>query len=254
MFGSSNAVAGVRGSGGGGGTSSTPVQAAGALGGNGTEFDGVHGAGGGGGGGGYHNASNANGGAGGYYGGGGGGTAYSPGAGVGGSGAQGVIVINYTPAAAIVTADAPACLESVESLFATALGPIQFLASTKSDGLVTASTERCIRQALINPIEDIGLARGNSAGVAECSNAVGPANELALPLESGSAAQRQTDSELILEHLAAVFSASHRFPSETTLPVSLPHLLPVSPGRVLRSPGRIRTLAGPGSRHPLRGQ
>jgi hypothetical protein len=33
-----------------------------------------------------------------------------------------------------------------------------------------------------------------------------------------------------------------------------PGLLVVSPGRVLRSAGRIRILAGPGSMHPLRGQ
>jgi hypothetical protein len=32
-----------------------------------------------------------------------------------------------------------------------------------------------------------------------------------------------------------------------------PALLVVSQGRLLRSPGRIRILAGPGSRHPFRG-
>lgn len=255
MSGSSNAIAGMRGSGGGGGSASGAAgEAAGAPGGDGIEFDGVHGAGGGGGGGGYNNASNANGGAGGYYGGGGGGTAYAPGAGLGGSGAQGVIVVNYTAAAALVTADAAVFLETAESLFARAPGDIQFLASTKSDGPLTTATERRIRQSQMNPVEHIGLARGNSAGVAESSSAVAGADGAPLPLEGVTVTRRQIDSEPTIEHLAAVISAKSWFPSETARQLDPLGLMPVSPGRLLRSPGRVRTLAGPGSTLPLRGQ
>jgi hypothetical protein len=153
-----------------------------------------------------------------------------------------------------VTADAPVSVETAERLFARGFGPIQFLASTESDGPLKAATEREIQQDLINPIEFIGLARGSSVSLAEFSSAAAGADDSSLPLESVTAVRRQTDSEPALEHLAAAISASSRFPLETAGPVDLPRLMPVSPGRLLRSPGRIRTLAGPGSRLPLRGQ
>ena len=254
ISGSSNAMAGVRGSGGGGGAGGTPGQAAGAPGGNGVEFDGVRGAGGGGGGGGYYNASNANGGAGGYYGGGGGGTAFAPGAGAGGSGAQGIIVVNYAPAAAsLVTADASVSSETLESLLTIAIDPIQFVASTSRNCPLTAATERGIRQGLSNPIEDVGLARGNSIVPAESSRAAA-AGGASLLLESVAAVRRQNDLEPAIEHLAATISAGSGFSLETAGRVDPLGLMPVSPGRLLGSPGRIRALAGPGSRLPLKGR
>jgi hypothetical protein len=251
VFAVDNAQRGSHGSGGGGGASGGTATSRGGSGGAGVDFDSNHGAGGGGGGAGYDpGTTDSIGGAGGLYGGGGGGSAYlGP---SGGSGAQGVIVVNYTPAAALVTADASVPVETAESLFAQGFGAIQFFASAKSDSPLTAATDNGIRQDLTNPIEFIGFSSGNLVGVVGFSGAVARANGSLSPFESVTAVQRQTDSALALEHLSAMISASARFPLETAGPVDLPRLMPVSPGRLLRSPGRIRTLAGPGSRRPLR--
>ena len=103
--------AGTAGGGGGGGGNATnianPKGGHGGVGGTGTEWDATHGSGGGGGGGGDGDVSGGppcaggDAGAGGLYGGGGGGggdECLDDGSGFGGNGAQGIIVITYTPA------------------------------------------------------------------------------------------------------------------------------------------------------------
>jgi len=85
------------GGGGGSGAVGATPGTAGADGGAGQEWDATHGSGGGGGGGGGHNTGYAGGAGGTYGGGGGGGGASGSGTPTGGNGAQGIIVITYTP-------------------------------------------------------------------------------------------------------------------------------------------------------------
>ena len=103
--------AGVAGAGGGGaGNGTTVVLNSGGAGGAGTDLaSGTAGSGGGGGGGGQGYVDLATGGAGGLYGGGGGGGAYgnTSGGGPGGAGAQGVIVLTWTPASGLLAPGAP---------------------------------------------------------------------------------------------------------------------------------------------------
>lgn len=89
------AVAGTNGGGGGAGSFTYPT---GAKGGNGIEWDSTHGSGGGGGGGSSGlNRDNLNAGGGGLYGGGGAGGGGGNSTGLGGTGAQGIIVATYEP-------------------------------------------------------------------------------------------------------------------------------------------------------------
>lgn len=96
--GSQNGGAGTAG-GGGGGTYNTNAVLTGGAGGAGAEWDATHGAGGGGGGLATGNPGTSVAGVGGKYGGGGGGSTDTSEA-VGGAGAQGIIVITYTPGGA----------------------------------------------------------------------------------------------------------------------------------------------------------
>jgi hypothetical protein len=337
VAGSSNAVVGTRGSGGGGGASDgTAGQATGAAGGDGIEFDSIHGSGGGGGGGGYFIASNANGGAGGLYGGGGGGTAFAPGTGMGATGGQGIIVITYTPVAgSSVTADTWVSLESKWTAYREDFGAIQFLSSIRNNSPLPTVALRGIWQDVVNRIELAILVGRYTIATAESSGALAVTTGAPLQLECNKMARsntagltefiagilrntndgvealalRRADLEEAVEHLTAVVVetgplsesagrvirgagfgvegvhglAGHAgLPFDTltvlgynALPVlealasgvrvsaagllflewaDPPGLLLVSPERLLRSPGRIRILAGPCSKHPLRGQ
>jgi hypothetical protein len=93
----SDGTAGTNGGGGGGGSAGT-ISGTGGAGGTGTEWDATHGSGGGGGGAGFGNTSGGVGGAAANYGGGGGGSGGTFGSlANGGVGAQGIIIITYTP-------------------------------------------------------------------------------------------------------------------------------------------------------------
>jgi hypothetical protein len=330
----SDAAAGSHGSGGGGGASGSHV--AGAAGGDGVEFDPTHGAGGGGGAGGYALNSNQNGGTGGLYGGGGGGTAFAPGTGIGGPGAQGIIVITYTPVAGNrVTADAWTSLESSGTAFKDDLEAVQFLGLTAHHLSLPVAALRGVRYDVVHSIEPNGFTSSNTIARAEFASS--PNVSACIPIRfefnkvvpsrtvgsTGFTAGilRNTDDALewlefrrgdlqgAVEHLTAVevapglvcdltgralFSArldveavralegnanppieslaalSNDRPSllETVsggIRISTtglfllewadpPGLLLVSSERLLRSPGRIRILASPCSKHPLRGQ
>jgi hypothetical protein len=334
VAGGSDAVAGSRGSGGGGGAADgVGTQRAGAMGGDGIEFDSTHGAGGGGG-----AAGNAdyNGGGGGLYGGGGGATYYVRGTGVGGTGGQGIIVINYTPAASLtVTADAWVPPEFSATARRGDFYSIQFLASGKGFAPLPTETLRGTRHDSLKLIEACGVIRDYRQLSAEWAGALGVTADAPLPLEcldlrrfdttpisefgigimrdANHAAEwravRRADWGGAVEHMAAVqcrsgspcgwavrmaadaqfyFEWIHALTSDAAISIQLiaglnrdvvsvlesstngsrtsiaglltmewadpPALVLVSLERLLRSPGRIRILAGPGSAHPLRGQ
>jgi hypothetical protein len=219
------------------------VQAAGAAGGNGVEFDPNHGAGGGGGGGGYLPAGDQNGGNGGFYGGGGGGTAFFPGSGLGGAGGSGLIVVTYSPASATsVTAEAWAAIEAEGVAYRSSASPTAFLGRISKPTALPTEWEGMVTRGA-DPSPTFQHSGGAIEFDARLATAAAPVAEIL-----GTAVHRHRPG---LESLAngTKISVAGRLVLEWTDPPGLPL---VSPDRLLRSPGRIRILAGSGSLRPLK--
>jgi hypothetical protein len=159
---------GSHGSGGGGGFRNPPGNQFGGTGGNGIEWDPSHGAGGGGGGAGENFAGGiGTGGNGGNYGGGGGGGGYFNG--TSGTGAQGIIVITYTPAsAATVTADAAS--------------PAGFSASQTTPGAIRFEFPATSRSDPPSPCETVGAVRSDPRVATEMPAANGTGSRLTFGL------------------------------------------------------------------------
>jgi hypothetical protein len=260
---------GTHGSGGGGGGGGC---------GNGTNSGGAGGAGGAYGGGG---------------GGGGSADSVSGSIGPGGPGSQGLIVVSYTPATgATISAEANGALEILEvggrterasiafgvavssdsrppaealgSVGRSSASPINFAALVGSDFSTTAEWAGAAAITADTPVRLEGTTslRTDTAAFAEYGRQLANNAQFGLELSStlaGDAGLRNefqamlsVDRLTILEWL----TAGARIASEGLLTLEWqdpPALLLVSQGRLLRSPGRIRILAGPGSRHPFRG-
>jgi hypothetical protein len=255
---------------------------------------GARGSGGGGGGSGYFALSDEDGGAGGLYGGGGGSTGYGPGTGVGGTGGQGIIVITYAPVTSItVTADAWAPPEFQATACRDNPDSIQFLAATRIDMPVPAEALRSIWHDLVKPIELVGAARGSTGVSAEWAGTLAVTADAPLRLECTKFLRSDTTglTEFAISVLHDAYGATEWLRDligDAVAPIEIlsilrrnapsvfesltsgtrvsvgglatlewadpPAPMLVSPERLLRSPGRIRILAGAGSSHPLRGQ
>ena len=280
---------GSHGSGGGGGGGNS--GAGGGNGGNGDEWASVYGSGGGGGGGGGAFVS-ASGGTGGLYGGGGGGSGYAAGGfASGGSGAQGLIVVTYTPmAGATITAESWSALEAQETAHTDQTTAIESGLTAACDSQPQAEAGSNIFRSGAVSIENPHLAAGELKFLAEWVGAVAiTADVLArleaggraavaaiVPLEPASRALREVASfsEWDTMQQANAWSAVEQVTAvqsdgEPLLECVLqligdrqpglewadpPGLLLVSVGRLLSPPGRIRILASPSSAHPFRGQ
>jgi hypothetical protein len=277
---------GTAGTGGGGGGGKYFASYSGGNGATGSEFDGGHGSGGGGGGGGGRDfgASIAagNGGAGANYGGGGGGGGYPESGtawGVGGPGGNGVIVITYTPAtsATIVTVSLNA-LEHQTIGRRDVVEAVEFGLSVPSDVAVPTEGRREIRCDDGTPIEASCAALRDSLIAFQWAGSLAFFTDALMPFEAAAVSHCETlglaefacvtlsNLQLRLE-LLIVPSSEALLPAESLTNgarisadgllgfewVGPRSLLIVAPQRLLRSPGRIRVLAGPGSIHPLRG-
>jgi hypothetical protein len=213
--------------------------------------------------------------------------------GLGGPGGQGLIVISYTPATgATVNAEASGALEILEIggraertaiAFgvgvstdrrppAEALGgvgrsstsPIDFTALIGRDFWTTAEWAGAAAIIADTPVrlEATTSLRTDTAIYAESGRRLASDAQIGLDLSSTLAGEARVPNEFqavsradrlaILEWL----TGGARIASEGLLTLEWqdpPALLLVSHGRLLRSPERIRILAGPGSRHPFRG-
>ena len=279
---------GSHGSGGGGGGGNS--GAGGGNGGNGNEWPSAYGSGGGGGGGGAF--VSAPGGTGGLYGGGGGGSGYAAGGfAAGGSGAQGLIVVTYTPTVgATITAESWNALEAQETARTDQTTAIESGLTVPCDSQPQAEAGSNLFRSAAVSIEFPHLTAGDLRFLAEWVGAVAitadvlarlevgarPSVAATAPLEPASRALREVtgfgewdtmraaNAWPTVEQLMAVQSngdpllecmlqfIGDRQPClEWADP---PGLLLVSAERLLCPPGRIRILAGPSSAHPLRGQ
>jgi hypothetical protein len=273
-------------SGGGGGAGLTPAGSAsnGGNGGNGQEFDGSHGSGGGGGGGGGSDTGGGGGqggagGGGGLYGGGGGSGGWNSVNGGGGSGGgSGIIVITYTPAiSATILAESRNAMEHQTVGRIDAFDAIEFGQSVPSDVGMPTEGRREIRSDGETPIEASCAALCSSriplqwaGSLALWMDALMPFEAAAVPhgdtlgfVEFASVIARNAQSRLELltilssEALLAAEALTKGARISADGPLCLewadpPSLLILAPERLLRSPGRVRVLAAPGSIHPLR--
>jgi hypothetical protein len=213
--------------------------------------------------------------------------------GLGGPGGQGLIVISYTPATgATVNAEASGALEILEIggraertaiAFgvgvstdrrppAEALGgvgrsstsPIDFTALIGRDFWTTAEWAGAAAIIADTPVglEETTSLRTDTAIYAESGRRLASDAQLGLDLSSTLAGDARVPNEfqavLRADRLAILewLTGGARIASEGLLTLEWqdpPALLLVSHGRLLRSPERIRILAGPGSRHPFRG-
>lgn len=272
---------GSHGSGGGGGARDFDgVQhSAGGNGGAGTEWDASHGSGGGGGGGGGGgNGSGGDGGAGGTYGGGGGGGGYAGGSlGSGGTGGGGIVVITYTPAAAAaITAESWTASEVQGAVRADQPPSVECCLIVPRDCLPLTEVGGGIWRADAPPInfpcvaaKDVGLPTEWAGDVGVTADTLAQLDavawsfvDAAVPLELASrtlqdvtgfselSATHAVDAQPVVEFPCTAAGEARPLGLEWADP---PGLLLVSSERLLRSPGRIRILAGPSSMHPLRG-
>jgi hypothetical protein len=266
-------AAGTSGGGGGGGDGAGAGGAmcgSGGPGGDGIEWDSTHGSGGG-----------------------GSADAVSGSIGSGGPGSQGLIVVTYTPAtSATINATASGALEILEVGGRAELASIAFGFGVSTDSRPQAEALRGVGRSTASPIdfaarvgrdfwpstEWAGAATITADTPVRLEATVSLSTDTALHAECGQrfASDEQFCLELLstLAHDAGVPNELHavstvdrlailewltggaRIASEGLLTLEWqdsPALLLVSQGRLLRSPGRIRILAGPGSRHPFRG-
>ena len=277
----------------GGGLSNNPTNGAGGGGGNGnggtgvspnnTIFGGDGGNGNGGTGGGTGDTgSGAGSGTSGTGGGGGGGGGYPESGtawGMGGSGGNGVVVITYTPAiSATIVAESRNAMEHQAVSGIDNFEAVEFGQSIPSDIAMPTEGRREIRGDGETPIEASCAALRSSPFPLQWAGSLAFYTDALMPLETAAALHRDT---LGIVEFACVTSTDLRFRlelltipgSEALLPaesltsgarisadgplslewVGPPSLLIVAPERLLRSPGRVRVLAAPGSIHPLRG-
>jgi len=239
---------------------------------------------GGGGGGGGSQAGNATGGgaggAGGGYGGGGGGGGWNGLApGLGGNGGNGIIVITYTPViSATISAESRNAMEHQAVGRIDASAAVEFGLSVPSNVAVATEGRREIRCEDETPIEASSAALRSSLIPIQWAGSLAFYTDAFMPFEAAAVLYRDT---LGFVEFACVTSSNIQFRlelltipgSEALLPaesltngarisvdgplclewVDPPSLLTVAAERLLRSPGRIRLLAGPDSIHPLRG-
>ena len=279
----SGAGNGTAGAGGGGGGGSYQTSDYGGNGAGGSEFDVSHGSGGGGGGGGGSNGTAAgNGGTGANYGGGGGGGGYPQSGtawGAGGTGGNGVIVVTYTPAiSSTILAESRNAIEHQTVGGIDNSEAIEFGQSIPNDVGVPAEGRREIRCDGETPIEASCAALRSSRIPLQWAGSLGLWTDALMPFEAtatlhvdtlrfvefASAVSRteQFRFELLMfpssEALLAAESLTNGASISTDAPLCLewvhpPSLMIVAQERLLRSPGRVRVLAAPGSIHPLRG-
>jgi hypothetical protein len=276
----SGAGNGASGSGGGGGGGQRGTSHPGGGGANGNEFDASHGSGGGGGGGGGSAEPAGNGGSGANYGGGGGGGGYPSVStfGVGGTGGAGIIIVTYTPnSSTTIRTESWTALEFQAAGGGGTLAEIEFGRGARADSRPPAEASagvlrniagsieypRIIRQDIAPPIEE----RGTIAVIADLPlrlevvsslrpDAIG-LMELGRRSRSDVSGSAEFGAAMSFDSLSGIESLTGgaRLMAVGLLALEWadpPGLLPVS--RVLRSPGRIRILAGPDSTHPLKGQ
>jgi hypothetical protein len=278
----SGAGNGTSGTGGGGGGAKYQTFHNGGNGVTGSEFDGTHGSGGGGGGGGGRSGAAAgNGGTGANYGGGGGGGGYpQTGAawGTGGAGGNGIIVVTYTPRpSTTITTECWAALDFQTTWARDDVAGVEFNLTAQAGSRPPLEARGRMLKSVVGPIEYPSVARQYTALLIERVGAVAVTAEVSLEvllsLRSGTvgltewterlAGHGGAPNELLTALSRGAVPVLEALTGGTRITVSgvwalewadPPGLVLVSPERVLRSPGRIRILAGPGSMHPLRGQ
>ena len=232
----------------------------------------------------YSGAATAagNGGIGADYGGGGGGGGYPESGtawGMGGSGGNGVVVITYTPAiSATIVAESRNAMEHQAVSGIDNFEAVEFGQSIPSDIAMPTEGRREIRGDGETPIEASCAALRSSPFPLQWAGSLAFYTDALMPLETAAALHRDTlgivefacvtsgNVQIRLELLT--IPGSEALPPAESLtdgahisadgPLSLewvgpPPLLIVAPERLLRSPGRVRVLAAPGSIHPLRG-
>ena len=268
-------------------------------GGPGLDWDASHGSGGGGGGGGSGagDFSGGAGGAGGGYGGGGGGGASSDSVngsiGPGGVGGQGLIVLNYTPAAsAVISAAIGSVLEFQElrdrnepAAFEVGLsvstasrahsemlggqkrgtaGPIEVVSSGRKRVWAAAEWVGPVTFTADNPLqlEAVGLSVADAAACGEATRQVGGNDQINLEIlraVNGDTGERYAFGASLRTDNPSILewlAGAARITAEGGLNVEWqdpPGLLVMSRGRLQRSSGRIRILGGSGNIHPLKG-
>lgn len=260
------------------------ADSSGGSGGFGQEWDSAHGSGGGGGGGGGAQAGDAGqgglGGDGGSYGGGGAGGGWNGlASGLGGNGGNGIIVVTYAPAtSATIVAESRNAIEHQAVGRIDAFEAMEFGLSVASDVAVATEGRQEIRCDVETPIEASRAALGSSLIPIQWAGSLAFYTGALMPFEATAVLHRDavgfvefawvalSNVQIRLE-LLAIPGSEALLPAEALTdgahisadgPLCLewvgpPSLLIVAPERLLRSPGRIRVLAGPGSIHPLRG-
>jgi hypothetical protein len=226
-------------------------------------------------------------------GGGGSADAVSGSIGPGGPGNQGLIVVSYTPAtSATISAEANGALEILEVGGRVERASIAFGVAVSIDSRPPAEALGGVGRSSASPINFAALARRDFWTTTEWAGAATIIADPSVRLEATTSLRIDpmicaeygrrlvSDAQFGLELLStladdaglpnalhAVLSVDRlailewltggaRIASEGLLTLEWqdpPALLLVSQGRLLRSPGRIRILAGPGSRHPFRG-
>ncbi len=196
-----------------------------------------------------------------------------------GGGGQGIIVITYTPViSATILAESRNAMEHQAVGRIDASAAAEFGLSVPSNVAVATEGRREIRCEDETPIEASSAALRSSLIPIQWAGSLAFYTDAFMPFEAAAALHRDA---LGFVEFACVISSNVQFrlelltipSSEALLPaesltngarisadgplclewVDPPSLLMVAPERLLRSPGRIRLLAGPGSIHPLRG-
>jgi hypothetical protein len=212
--------------------------------------------------------------------------------GTGGAGGAGIIVITYTPATATtVMADAGAKVEFYKTGSTNQVAQFESGVSASSNSRTPIEVCSVSRRSGVNPVELTFSALGHWSLPVEATGAIAITVNTLLSLEhlargqvdfrgrSEWSGRMPSNVQLYLEWLygltgdpnarGEILTVSSREPRSVlespgggASVVGLlalewadpPGLLLVSLERLLRSPGRIRILAGPDSIHPLRGQ
>ena len=213
--------------------------------------------------------------------------------GAGGFAAQGIIVVSYTPAAsATISATASGALETLEVTDRAELASIAFGLAVSTDSRPQSEALGGVRRSTASRIDFAALIRRDIWPTAEWAGAAvviadSPVGletrtslrtdtaiyadngrrlasdvqfcvDLSSTLAGDASGRNEFQAVLSVNRLAILewLTGGARIASEGLLSLEWqdpPAPLLVSQGRLLRSPGRIRILAGPGSRHPFRG-
>ena len=199
--------------------------------------------------------------------------------GLGGNGGNGIIVVTYTPAiSATIVAESRNAMEHQAVGSTDAFEALEFGLSVPSDVAVATEGRQGIRCDGETPIEASRAVLRSSLIPIQWAGSLALYTDALMPFETAAELRRDTlgfvefacvtlsNVQIRLELLgipgsdvllpAEWLTNGARISADGPLCfewVGPPSLLIVAPERLLRSPGRIRIVAGPDSIHPLRG-